>query len=114
MTADPLLARSLVAGQWRGAGPGEPMWSPYDGAEVGRLFAAGANDVDDAALAAAGALPSWRDTPAHRRAEVLGRLAQLLEERADDLAWAMTRQGGSSRARWTLRCWPRAGSSTGP
>jgi acyl-CoA reductase-like NAD-dependent aldehyde dehydrogenase len=58
--------------------------SPYDGSEVVRVPACDAGDVDRAVAAATAALAE--PFPAHARAAVLDRAAELLSERQDDFA----------------------------
>ena len=62
-----------------------PVRSPYDGAEIGRVPACGAAEVDRAVAAAravheAGALPAWK------RAEILDAAAALLAQRTERFA----------------------------
>jgi acyl-CoA reductase-like NAD-dependent aldehyde dehydrogenase len=64
--------------------------SPYDGAEVGRVPACGATEVDRAVAAARSRLTGAEDGsapfPAHERAAVLDRAAALLAERSEEFA----------------------------
>ena len=64
--------------------------SPYDGAEVGRVPACGAAEVDRAVAAARARLAEAADGsapfPAHERAAVLDRAAVLLAERGEQFA----------------------------
>ncbi|WP_030776074.1 aldehyde dehydrogenase family protein [Streptomyces sp. NRRL S-920] len=55
-------------------------------------------DVDAAVDAARRAFPGWWDTPAARRAEYLGRVADRLEERAAELAVLTARDVGAPLA----------------
>lgn len=54
----------------------------------------GARDVDAAVGAARAAYNDWRLTPAPRRGEVLYRVAQLLEQRKDEIARIATQEMG--------------------
>jgi betaine-aldehyde dehydrogenase len=54
----------------------------------------GANDVDDACIAAARAFNGWRRTVPGHRARALLRLADAMEDRADDLIAAEVRDTG--------------------
>ncbi len=64
--------------------------SPYDGGEVGRVPACGADEVDRAVAAAAGRLAAAASgadpLPAHERAAILDRAAALLDERREQFA----------------------------
>ncbi|HEY2793437.1 MAG TPA: aldehyde dehydrogenase family protein, partial [Micromonosporaceae bacterium] len=53
-----------------------------------------ANDVDDACAAAAKALGQWRKTVPSQRARALLRIADAMEDRADDLIAAEVRDTG--------------------
>lgn len=56
---------------------------------------AGAAEVDRAVAAAKAAFPGWRATHPHVRRDLLFRLAQLVEENGDELAWIGARENGS-------------------
>ncbi|MGP4110203.1 gamma-aminobutyraldehyde dehydrogenase [Streptomyces sp. 4N509B] len=67
---------------------------PASGTTLHTVALAGTDDVDRAVAAARDALPEWsRATPGERSA-VLARAARLLEERAEEFAWAETLQAG--------------------
>ena len=55
-------------------------------------------DVQAAIDAAAAALPGWRATPAIQRARILRKAADLMRERADEIATAMTSEQGKALA----------------
>ena len=66
--------------------------SPYSGEVIGRVAAGGAGEARDALDAAERAL---RDPlPAHERARILDRTAQLLEERHDEAARLISAEAG--------------------
>ena len=60
--------------------------SPVDGALLGVVSAGGPDDVDAAARAAAAAFPEWANTPGAKRREILHGVADLIEERARQIA----------------------------
>ncbi|MDA8007555.1 MAG: 5-carboxymethyl-2-hydroxymuconate semialdehyde dehydrogenase [Gammaproteobacteria bacterium] len=68
--------------------PGETFEdaSPVDNRVIARIAAGGAADIDAAAQAAAAAFPRWRDTPGAERRRILHRVADLIAERADEIA----------------------------
>ncbi|MBX5465800.1 MAG: aldehyde dehydrogenase family protein [Clostridia bacterium] len=88
--------RNLIGGQWVDASGGETFASinPATGEVVAEVPASGPEDVDRAVQAAREAYRSWRLYPAPRRAEILFRAAQLMVERKEELARAMTRDMG--------------------
>src|SRR5947209_3268201 len=60
--------------------------SPIDGAVLASVARGNAEDIDRAATAAALAFKSWRDMPAPMRKKLLHRVADAIEDRADDIA----------------------------
>ncbi|MBV9982527.1 aldehyde dehydrogenase family protein, partial [Bradyrhizobium sp.] len=60
--------------------------SPIDGAVLASVARGNAEDVDRAATAAALAFKPWRDMPASMRRKLLHRVADAIEDRADDIA----------------------------
>src|SRR6202051_793577 len=60
--------------------------SPIDGAVLASVARGNAEDIDRAATAAALAFKAWRDMPATMRKKLLHRVADAIEDRADDIA----------------------------
>src|SRR6266478_1365847 len=60
--------------------------SPIDGAVLADVARGGAEDIDRAATAAALAFKSWRDISAALRKKLLHRVADAIEDHADDIA----------------------------
>src|SRR5438309_752836 len=60
--------------------------SPVDGAVLASVARGNAEDIDRAATAASLAFKSWRDMPAAMRKKLLHRVADAIEDRADDIA----------------------------
>src|SRR5256884_5247576 len=60
--------------------------APVDGAVLASVARGNADDIDRAATAAAEAFKSWRDMPAAMRKKLLHRVADAIEDRADDIA----------------------------
>ncbi|MFC6883187.1 MULTISPECIES: aldehyde dehydrogenase family protein [Actinomadura] len=89
----------LVGGRWRrGSGDVLETRDPATGDVLARLHAAGPDDVDEAVRAGARAAadPAWRDLLPHERARYLTRVADLLAERAEDIAALQTADTGKS------------------
>lgn len=92
---------ALVAGVWRrGAGAGADTVDPATGRVLTRIHAVSVEEVDEAAerAAAAAAEPVWRDLPAHRRARLLHRVADLIEGEAENLSALQTADTGKCRS----------------
>src|SRR5437667_3231593 len=60
--------------------------SPVDGAVLASVARGNAEDIDRAATAAVLAFKAWRDMPAMMRKKLLHRVADAIEDRADDIA----------------------------
>ncbi|WSA76197.1 aldehyde dehydrogenase [Streptomyces sp. NBC_01799] len=90
----------LVAGQWR-QGRGAPIKTvdPATGQVIATVHAASLDDVEDAVTAAVHAAhdPAWRELPAHLRARLLHRIADLVERDADRLSALQTADTGKCR-----------------
>ena len=79
---------NLVGGEWVGAADGATMevLNPATGETIAEVPRCSAADVDRAVAAAKRALPDWLETTPAERAEVLLKLADLIDEHADELA----------------------------
>jgi len=71
-----------------------PITNPATGQVVRHVAMASKATVEDAIAAAEAAFPAWRDTPPAKRARIMFRFKQLLEEHADDIAAAITEEHG--------------------
>jgi 5-carboxymethyl-2-hydroxymuconic-semialdehyde dehydrogenase len=76
--------------------------SPVDGAVLATVARGGPEDIDRAATAATLAFKSWRDMPPAMRKKLLHRVADAIEERADDIAVLECIDTGQAH-----RSWPR-------
>jgi aldehyde dehydrogenase (NAD+) len=96
------FAGSYIASKWVGGARSEPIkvLSPATGELVGTVSTAGTAEVDAAVAAARTALESspWRDASPADRAAALGRLADALVARKDELADLATAEIGSPRS----------------
>src|SRR6267154_1857981 len=87
-----------VAGEERGAAHYFVKTTPTDCEQVlGEFPAASAADAADAVRAAATAWQAWKRTSPARRAQLLRRVAGLIEERVYDIAAALTLEVGKNR-----------------
>ncbi len=78
----------LIAGERVSSTSGESFanHSPIDGAFLGDICAGDTDDIDRAATAAADAFGEWSSTPGTERKRILHAVADLIEERAHDIA----------------------------
>jgi acyl-CoA reductase-like NAD-dependent aldehyde dehydrogenase len=89
----------LIGGLWRsaiGTGKTEDVTSPYDGSVVGTVPVGGVRDVDAAFTAAEQGAAVWRRTPAHERFRILMRAADLVDERASEIARMLSAENGKT------------------
>jgi betaine-aldehyde dehydrogenase len=87
----------LIGDSWSfGSGRTFESINPADGSIAAVIAEAGETDVSAAVGAARAALenPAWRDLPAHRRARLLAKLADLVERNAEGLAELQTQDNG--------------------
>jgi len=88
---------NLIGGKWVPAGSGRTFENrnPARSSDlIGTFPDSGSEDVDEAVRAARKAFPAWRLVPAPRRAEIIYRAAEILRDRKEALARAMTREMG--------------------
>src|SRR5437588_153708 len=80
--------KNFIGGEWVDAADGGTMevLNPATGETIAEVPRGTAKDVDRAVEAAKKALPEWLETTPGERAEVLLKLADLLEEHAEELA----------------------------
>src|SRR5216684_392577 len=88
MSATKTAYKNLVGGEWVDAASGETMEviNPATGETIADVPKCSADDVDRAVAAAKKALPEWLDRTPKDRSELLHKLADVLEENAEELA----------------------------
>ena len=88
--------KNFVGGEWVEAVEGGTMevLNPATGEAIAEVPSGTAADVDRAVEAAAGALPEWLDSTPAERAELLLKLADILDANADELAEIESRNVG--------------------
>ncbi|RMH12005.1 MAG: aldehyde dehydrogenase family protein [Gemmatimonadetes bacterium] len=95
---DDVRSRLWIGNSWQDAASGRTFATvnPATGEVIAEVAEGGAEDVDRAVEAARSALASsaWKRMNPHRRAEILWRLADLIELHADELAELETRDNG--------------------
>jgi len=71
-----------------------PVTDPATGEVTKHVAMAAKSTVEDAITAATAAFPAWRHTPPAKRAKIMFRFKQLLEEHADEIVSALTSEHG--------------------
>ena len=72
----------------------QDVFNPATGAVTGRVNLANTQDIDQAVAAAQAAFPAWADTPPLRRARVMFKFLELLNQHKDTLAHMITAEHG--------------------
>jgi alpha-ketoglutaric semialdehyde dehydrogenase len=88
---------NYIGGEWRGARSGETYEkrNPTRPDEVvAEVPACDERDIDTAVAAAQEAFPAWAGTPAPQRGNLLTKAADVVDERVEVIAYAMTREMG--------------------
>jgi aminomuconate-semialdehyde/2-hydroxymuconate-6-semialdehyde dehydrogenase len=92
VTVDP---RHYIGGQRIASSSTFADHSPIDGSLIGRIARGGQHEVGLAVDAARAAFPAWSKTPPAERAQILHRIAYLVEERLEELAIVETIDNGA-------------------
>jgi len=83
--------------------------SPIDEQPLAEIAAGGADEVDAAVAAAQAAFPGWAGMPRDERADLLHRVADGIDKRAEELALVETRDNGSLLRSHRRSVMPRVG-----
>jgi len=90
----------FINGSWR-TGEGRdsfPVVNPVTGEGIAELPLATEADLDEALETAKRTYPEWRATPVDKRSAILHKTANILKERADEIARTMTQEQGKPLA----------------
>jgi aldehyde dehydrogenase (NAD+) len=97
--ADYSFGDQAIAGRWRSgrAGTVLPVRSPWDGSPLCEIAEADVDDVDEAFRAAAAAQRDWALALPTQRADVMRRVASVMECRREEIVRWLVREAGSVR-----------------
>ena len=97
-TAVATASRMLLDGDFVDSASGEtiPVQNPANRGIFAHVPRAGAEDVDRAVKAAAGAFAMWRDVPPRERGRMLLRIADAVEAKAEELARTISTETGNA------------------
>ena len=85
----------FINGEWRtGSGKGEDVLNPANESVLAFLPHATEKDLDDALESAQKGFKIWRDTPVQKRASILNKTADLIEERTNQISRIITLEQG--------------------
>jgi malonate-semialdehyde dehydrogenase (acetylating)/methylmalonate-semialdehyde dehydrogenase len=85
------IGGKLVTGE---SGRTGPVYDPAKGEQTHEVDFASAGEVDAAVATAAEAFPAWRATSLSKRADIMFRIRELLQDRKSELAKIITSQHG--------------------
>ncbi|HEY9280180.1 MAG TPA: CoA-acylating methylmalonate-semialdehyde dehydrogenase [Eoetvoesiella sp.] len=101
LTSPKVLAKTSIVQHWIGgqitSAPNnrqQDVFNPSTGAVARQVVLGNAEDVNAAVTAARDAFPQWADTPPIRRARVLFKFLELLNQHKDELAHLITAEHG--------------------
>ncbi|HIO73341.1 MAG TPA: aldehyde dehydrogenase family protein, partial [Flavobacteriales bacterium] len=85
----------FINGEWRtGSGKGEDVLNPANESVLAFLPHASQKDLEDALESAQRGFKIWKNTPVQKRAEILQKTADLIEERSEKIARIITLEQG--------------------
>ena len=85
----------FINGEWRtGSGKGEDVLNPANESVLAFLPHATEKDLEDALESAQKGFKIWRDTPVQKRASILNKTADLIEERTNQISRIITLEQG--------------------
>jgi succinate-semialdehyde dehydrogenase/glutarate-semialdehyde dehydrogenase len=89
-----------IDGKWRPASDGRtiPVLDPATAGPIGTVAHASREDLDAALAAAERGFRLWRQTSAYDRARLMRKAAQILRDRAEDVATLLVRENGKPLA----------------
>jgi malonate-semialdehyde dehydrogenase (acetylating)/methylmalonate-semialdehyde dehydrogenase len=93
-TARPVVPHYIDGLPDTGGTRSSAVFNPATGEEIAAVCHADDATIARAVAAAKAAFPSWADTPPLKRARIMFRLKQLLDERFDEIAALVTREHG--------------------
>ncbi len=105
----PVDTRHWIGGRRVGSVDSFTDYSPIDEEPLADIASGGPREVDAAVAAAAQAFPAWASLPRDERADILTRVAEGIDARADELAVVETRDNGSLLRSHKRSVMPRVG-----
>ena len=92
------MIENLIGGQRLASTSGntQPVYNPATGEVIDELGLSSVDEVNQAVAAAKAAFPSWSNTPPLKRAAIMFKFNQLLEQRAGDIAREISREHGKT------------------
>ncbi|WP_367399676.1 NAD-dependent succinate-semialdehyde dehydrogenase [Pseudomonas sp. S3E17] len=90
----------FIGGVWRNTHPSEsiPVINPATEDQIGLIAKASLADIEDAAIAAEKGFATWKQVSALDRASIMHKAANLIRERAENIALVLTAEHGKPLA----------------
>jgi acyl-CoA reductase-like NAD-dependent aldehyde dehydrogenase len=96
-TTAPDVQRLLLGGEWITTNDIQEVKAPYDGALIGRVCRANAEQSEQAIQRAVDGFAQFKKTPVHVRRKILMRTAEIIGERHDALVDILAREAGKPK-----------------
>lgn len=95
-----LLINHFVGGEASQTASGRtgPVWNPATGQQIAEVNFASIEDVDHAVATAKAAFPAWRATSLSRRAEIMFKFRNLIDQNRERLAEVISTENGKTLA----------------
>ena len=84
----------LINGEWRATKNKLAVVNPYNEKTIGEVFMADPGDIEEAVSAAVKVFPELCEMPAYRKSEIITRVAEGLQARAEEVARMITLESG--------------------
>ena len=81
------------------------IYNPSTGEAIAQVPCCTKEEVEQAIACAKAAYPAWRDTPVRKRASIMMKLRNLIEEHMDELTMLVAKENG--------KCWSEAAGDVG-
>lgn len=92
------IIQNAIGGNYvkSGSARTQPVYNPATGEQCAILPLSSAGELDDAVKAAKLALPAWSNMPPLKRSRFMFKFKQLMDEHADDIARAISKEHGKT------------------
>lgn len=94
LSTQPIQSGFIVGGKKISSGQPLLVLSPFDGAQIGSTWNAGATEVENSVRETVRAFSEMREMPAFRRAQILRGISQAIEKRKEELARVLAQEAG--------------------
>lgn len=103
------LNQAFIAGKWRDGSAGDRRHNinPWTEEVICEVVSCSADDVDEAYRAAEKAQPAWEGTSPAEKQQVIGKAAQIMQQRKEEIVEWLVKESGSTQMKAALE-WQNA------